>query len=886
MNIENINNEKGTVVQGDVSANNNEKVVLGVDNSSTQIFNDFVPISFRPINLASDDSMLKPQVEDFIVDRILSNRILIVQEVQEADMHDYLYELVRKLSLRTTLEALELVQNEDHSPILKALKRVDPNCIFLMNDVDAEQFQYQLEKLISISRDQNFFVIVSTNSIQARWVQSNLDINQFWFQPNAREMYNPDEIVQSISKRLTNIPFLELDDTSPRISESQSIDILKGNIYTPIQLELFLHHYSKYQSLPSDKELSSLLGDTIGNEDESVSRWFKNLKHEEKLMTIGLVLFDGVLDSQFFEAIGELVKDEDSFWKKSAPSLAVIDYKDLDFLIPFLHLESSEEGNYLSLIQDSFRRTIFQTLWHSYRRHLLIIFPKLVELLRSSYQRGTINWELFGTSERRALLRESFTSSLSDLTLIDIKASEYLLLELALSDHKWLQKIAGKSLARWRTLGKDAELFQLLSEWQTNPNLQKLLKDKLERRKHSLKKGITTSEKSIDLIKSTCAITLAEAAKYDKPNQLNSDLIQLYIELAKEDSLSVRKSINSSLGNFVSTHALQLQDVLFDVFLPEQQFHAPVGEGLGISIEKQPISTKELLENWFSRCVVNSSDLNRRKALTRRDEVISIILECWKNLDWDSQDIYTKDEIFEKVKTLLNKEGRVDLRKKVLELLIHLIQTDSSLISIYLDKIQTVISKADEKYLVELLGKIYLEQRMHLVNEDGHKWEHNAHETTYAIWPIIEERPSTEIELIIFDWVNSQHMILQRIGTLCSLEFAKILEEDEHQYVSEYRIVLAQQVAEKVRLAKRTNPIAQRTKEYEIGLGIWLRIKIFFYMIFESKENRKLLKFLLKLLRNNKQYSSLQVRIMNHKWKYKDPIGRSKKMAKWLSRFY
>jgi hypothetical protein len=148
------------------------------------------------------------------------------------------------------------------------------------------------------------------------------------------------------------------------------------------------------------------------------------------------------------------------------------------------------------------------------------------------------------------------------------------------------------------------------------------------------------------------------------------------------------------------------------------------------------------------------------------------------------------------------------------------------------------------------------------------------------------KRPLTPLEEALFVWLNSNSKIAKRFATLTFLEIARLFEKDEYEqikaYVQRQNELKARLQQERVK-GQSTTPKLPPTQP-EIGLDFWLRIKIFFYLLFEDKENKESLKDIIKLFLAE-PYSKVDLRFVIYKWESRKKGNYTSKMAKWLNKF-
>ncbi|MCJ8289266.1 MAG: hypothetical protein HRT58_08150 [Crocinitomicaceae bacterium] len=845
-------------------------------------------IAFKEIqSTESLDNDIPPKIDSKVLTALFSKRVIIFRNDGSIDMFDYQNEVSKHIQSKGSQKLFELFTNQNETSILSKLISREKGGIYFLNNIDALHIDFNLPELLAIANQKEMYFIVSTSSSKTRWELTGGQLSDCWIDIDPLQLYDIETIHTKLTERVSRLPFILKSghvDKKTLLSTTFSLKHVADKIIRPLQLNLFIRRYEKFNALPTDSELESILDEIGGHSDEIIQRWFGKLDHSQKLITIAFTLFDGVYTSQFFEAIDRFFPaNEDSIWKISAPELAALDYKDLSFLEPFIHEEVVQGNERLMSSRSDFRRVVFKTIWKTYRRHLMSVFPVLIGILSESYKGKTTNWELFGTTERRSNLRVSFVESISDLGIVQIDTAESILLDLAANGHFHLRGLVASSLAKWRAQDGDDKLFAVLKRWQENKSILAIVHEKLSRRITSVERSRAPKEEPIELIKSTVAITLSKAAEYDKKNHLNEHLIHLYIELAKDTSELVQHTVNKSLPDFIHKHVFQLKTVLFDELMQIQFYQESIATGLFNATVENVIEMKEIILDWLKACLETNSEENRRNKGTYRDNVLLTILTLIRRVINENNviELFTKEELFSIGMKLFTQEGRPIVRDSVLELLAALTAQDPTLALTQITSIHRQFKGQDRRKFVRFITLQYIEQRSRQIGGDI-QYEYKPDEFISS-WLDKLQRPLTDIETNLIQWMNGENVTAKRVATLVFLDIAGLVEESESQYIileKQRRIASAQEKVTREHKKKMTIPPVNTV----VGLGFWLRVRIVFMLLFEPKANKLALKDIIHLLFNNKGHSLAHIRLMNQKWKHHDPSGLAGKLGTWLDR--
>jgi len=563
--------------------------------------------------------------------------------------------------------------------------------------------------------------------------------------------------------------------------------------------------------------------------EEALNDWYYKLKPNEQLLAIGLSLFDGLFDDQFFAAIEVVVK---SVWQDRDASLKALDYCDLDSLRR--HFDFIDTDDQRTLVKIRFpkqRFTCLKIAWKSHRRQILSVLPVLVELVK--YTSKNFSGELYGSSVRREKLRQSVSEAISMIGLISRlgsrEAVEDNLLALAASTDVEVQEVAAQSIASWRDseyqkllasekLDIDKELFSLLERWQTKIELKQrfsalFFTDKAEEKR----------EKPEDYIRSTLAILITYASLYDTPNKLPQEIYLLFKSLSEDRNNLVKGSFKRyTLPIFIRRHLLAIRNDL-PKLASNPEFANILVEGLTDTCKFYTTEVTSLLDEWIKKIRNGDQDSSLPTNLKDRKTLIKTVILTYTSilhLD-ESSYFYTVEpnQVFEKLFEFFRIWKDVEIGKLVLDE-VYLEKVDSGKIfenllgffrfekeprvrELILDSIGKLLvqdyrSISDKVYFilpyiepgretdkfVNLLFNIYLYQRASLEGGDTHSKINGMKDFEYPLWFNLDDRKITSIENDIFTWIkDDSNRKLQLIAAQCLMEFIRDFEQKESEAV-------------------------------------------------------------------------------------------------------
>lgn len=408
--------------------------------------------------------------------------------------------------------------------------------VFLIHAITPQNINNDLSKLRESAKTN--FVIATTDYPRARWTGMGLD--DCWWQPEIHDLYTQKSLADSLWNKLNfNTKLLLKSVINPSsLSEITYEDITKTELthedITKIKEFCFeqlsdkkivtfvginncariLNQLDISQKISQEKltEIFAL----ANNQRESLKKWYNiYLSSREQLLAIGLSLFDGLFEDQFFAALEKVVED---VWQKRDASLQAIDYNDLinlsnhfefaDFIVEtnqldgFKFVQTQETENQLVfrkivLNRSDERRLLFEVAWDSHRRQILTTLPTLVNFIKESVQSNRSDWELSGGAVRRNQLYNVIIETISDLCLVSKNTTgkvQNALLELAAQREIAIQDVAARSINRWyqyvRGQEFEQELFKTLQQFYylTISKQKELIDDRKKRDSQPIKK--------------------------------------------------------------------------------------------------------------------------------------------------------------------------------------------------------------------------------------------------------------------------------------------------------------------------------------------------------------------------------------------------------------
>ena len=813
-----------------------------------------------------------PVFTEAVTDLVNDKRLLIIKGDAHFDAVNFSKQVAYVLhQAHPKHKVIELIENEENTALLDQFKKHEKQKIVILNNLHPNHIQYELGKLINISEDKGSFYIITTESAQDIWLKAGEYAQRIWYNIPENDHYDHHDLVDWFTEKLTQLPssFItnEIINSSSRLSDHLTVNDVVKLLNTPQKLNIFLNTCRTQTGLFTGHQLKQIINSLNQDQAEVISKWFNNLKHDQKIVALSAALFNGLFCNQYFEVLTEMIKS--TFWRQSSQALEAIDYYSLDFLKVFFRFEQADEGQLLIAQNPDTRVNILKTAIDLYPRHIEMALMMFSKIMQTSYTKNYANWDLYGTVQKRALLRQVFIETTRDIGINQLTNIESIYLELATSDNRFIQGIAAKSLAQYRYFNEDELLFKTVQYWREDESIS-------NRMALFLQNSNNRNTDSVLAIKTMTIRTLAYAADYDEPNKLHGTILDHLIQFAADPDPKVQEAVADVLPKFIRYHSQQLRHQIFDQLMPNPLYGTSISYGLELAYLYAPEELKPVIHHWLSICT--NSNTGQHKIAHQR-QVLVTILDMLSEIDLDLEGGFTIDELYQVTTTLLKTKNYFKISHHILALLAHIQSNDW--IKAY-DKIpQTLalLSKRQEKQLIELWTVEYLRERLALENAPFTVLV-NGYE--FPSWPKLSQRPLTQIEETLFIWLNSKSKTAQKFAAQVFLDFAYVLENEEHSGIKKYNAIQRQLHEQSVRQpASNQSTIAAYGNEN--GLGLWLRFKIFLYLLFENKANRDRLKDIIKTFQAG-HYSKFDLQLVIHKWKTRYKGDLSMKLAKWLDK--
>jgi hypothetical protein len=576
-------------------------------------------------------NFLSPEFCHMALQHFASRRILILSASPQVNSADLPRQVARALVTEQKYmdyKIFEVSPDLDLTGLDRQLcsQTSEPRILILPN-LKPNNLKVRFSQLHSAAQQSNTLILVTTESSAAAWQASpQPDATDYGFIVDADSVYAQDQLLIWFKEKL--------DTHKIHLQNPRDLNLLFELPKAPEQLEALLELLRQKADAYSGTQAFSVTAQDLktsfqesGDGFKLIQQLYNGLSQREKLLALGLGLFDNLFEDQFFAALECVVAD---VWQKRDSSLQALDYEDLlnlqDRLFRFLQTKSSNRQ--IELKGSDYRYLLFKAAWGSHQRRILNALPTLQKVAEGSINR--FDAALYGTAIRRQHLRTSISETLSDVGRITVSAVEDILIELAITGNYYLQEVSAYAIARWHDseqegIESDYLFLDTLSRWaEVNSRVYDYASSYVFGMQSTEKRNKESAQAiARQHIQSTLALIVSYAASYDPRGHLHEKLIVIVTQLLQNSNNLVRDRVSYQLlPNIVSTHFSQLEEKKFFQRIIDQGNEILI-DGLGISFaaayQTNPDAVLAILEQWKTSAgscprKVNAATLEDRDA--------------------------------------------------------------------------------------------------------------------------------------------------------------------------------------------------------------------------------------------------------------------------------
>lgn len=662
------------------------------------------------------------------------------------------------------------------------LRQTDEPTIFVLNDMHPVDVDHDLSALVTAARNNSHFVIATTHS--SRHVWANID-PQHWCSVANGDAYSAEYLERLLRRELedhaSGFPdFLKAHLENDELVPGTRIRHAAMRIHHPLRIMTFAQELGQIP-LPQDiSEIHERL-EALDGSRNALRKWFLRLDHDEQVLTLGLALFHGLFDDQMFAGVERLIE---SIWRRRDPRQKTYDYTDLIQVGAYFRLEGIRHGRPFRIeVSPDHLQELFQLAWDFHRRRLMSSLPALVEIARDAvrdrprldigedpeqdapareteesieeaaratrWYRTQTGVELFGSPRRNRQLRASISAALAQIGELSIEAVKVVLRNLGTDGYRGSQEIVAQTVSRWREstpTNLASQLFDLLRDW--------------ERARVRKELGVSDQDKSN--LGTTVALALGYAGRFDPPNALHEELVDLLVKLAtRNEEVSIRSALRDPvIPRLIAWHPRKLAATVEGHLALHSELRLAVAQGYAEAYAHRTTEVMELLDTWHEQVLSDSLEWATKCG-------VGVIVARAYGFIHPSRDStgWTLEAILERLRAFLSQERNREIRHAAFAAAFSQFQGNLADGALPLRRLVDETSLlADRPYLMRLLARLYLDERLKAgPGEDVVSVEGKS----YDLWITAESpRPLTGVELCLYQWLlDGSHPVTQQIAT-------------------------------------------------------------------------------------------------------------------------
>jgi len=685
------------------------------------------------------------------------NRLLVISGADIEEKYDFIQYLAWCLSKQGkrfnqgNTPAIFKWQHGSVRQIESKFQKSKNPSIYLFIQVSPQEVGPEFLSIIkNASTSTQHCVIVTTERHKDVWKLSEEEENLYWKEFTTNQLYNLNDLIKALFKAFKKEEFQDWNKIEVSLQQQilkTNFDKLKepGNLnlvdhftfqkiteklQTPKKITLFVNVlYKELQN--KEQELNEAFIDKlIGKIQAShkINYWYYHiLNSREQLLALGLNLFSGLREDQFFAALEEVVEN---VWQKRNPDLQALDYCDLDNLRNFFTIPITKDSRSQEIKSDIPRRSqLFKVAWKCHGRQILATLPIITNLVKNSVANRSFHSQLYGTQELSEKIQTVLTETVSEIGYISPIAVRDTLRQFAADNEREVQEVAVYAIARWYALGREKELFEILNAWLNECASIPKKQENTQNQEQS------AELQESDYIRTTVALTIGYATKdYDLPNAHKHSesyyhLLKQLSDLQKDDhdDHPAYVSFCSYLPIIVSRHFAQ--QPLRDSLCYMAQYRNLVGtisDILAKEYQTRPKEVLDILETWQQ----NQDNRLLIHSLSAREHLLSTIALSYGKIDCN-ENVYpfSATQAFKCLQDILQK-GILVRQAVITAIGMKLRQKFEEIEPLFFNTIPQLVDYEHEyQKIVDILTVIYLEQNAiqgsNLIEIAMHRWVKN-----------------------------------------------------------------------------------------------------------------------------------------------------------------
>lgn len=638
--IKDIQSGRDTII-GDINKTINQYIQQQNDWVERESLEEYkVPYFPSPINI------------ELLVKQILNQRLLVLGGDHE-DKSDLALHLALKLreyilisyshcsessisiwEWNSSLNTQSLFAGIRREGIQELKKHKNAPGIFILPEI---QPQHHLNQIHQAAVTGNSYVIATAKAPVDKWAITEHQKQLFWWEPSQETtLYKPQDLGIAIVDKLKD---KKLSSDVTLYLQQLVADKLQTFASVADCIQLLSN---EKRSLSRETVLKAVENAQKGREI-NLKEWFRNLDMREQLLALGLNLFDGLFEDQFFAALEQVVRN---VWQQRDSTLRALDYCDLENLGNYfefskitaydyqpnnLKFVKTDEGaieveiSRIEIRNPNNRRLLFKIAWETHQRLIVSTLSEIVQIVKESVTQEHSNWELYGNSIRRNQLHSTIAQTISDISLVStsaIAAVKDALLQLASHPAFEVRNVAAIALAKWYLEARDRELLATLQQFwsiavETKPDSQE-------------------TEEWQNYIGSTVVMTISYAAINATNDIFKKEFISWLKELSESKSPIVRAYFGyHTLSYLVPVHLSNLQETLKEIAQNHSDFNDAIARSLLLAYKVKPQDVQEILDLWYKESQKNLSTANNNTAKIEFGRLMATVALTYGGIEYE-----------------------------------------------------------------------------------------------------------------------------------------------------------------------------------------------------------------------------------------------------------
>lgn len=707
------------------------------------------------------------------------------------------------------LPVLEWIPSSEPSVLLYRLRTEKDRAVFVLPEIQPHQVGYDLAAVREAASSARHVLIATTEIGRSAWKLGAAE-EPLWHALEPDGLFDREALIGALERqleplvaRLPRDSFEEVADTGGCRLGGVELRTLAERLRTPGNVSVFGQQLAATIADPDATVNAAVIDGLVADatsKDERVKKWFITLPHHQQLLALGLALFAGLYDDQFFAAMERWVTEVRD---RRDPSLKAFDYSDLERLENFFWLVEGEVGGTrVESRWPGLRRTLLRTAWGTHRRQIVGALGVLTRLVVDAGEAR--DWELNGTEERRRRVRATVGEVLSDLGTISLSAVEPALLRLASDRETSVQLVAAEAVARWREFERlctrgaarsraaqarprgreghegDAQLFELLARWQREARVRGMMESMLKGRDERDNRGSSAQ------VRSTIAFAAGFATRHDEPNRLIDPLSDLLRELSTDGNRVVRRRFGGyTLPLAASLHLPQLRGFIRELVREQPDTRWFVGASLAFAYRTAPGEVLATLDAWHAECEAKRPKYIDLDTVSERDGVLMTLAYTYGELEYERGGPLTVETGFGRLQKILATERHPAVRGAVVRAIAEQAENRFAVVETMLVDVLGAASPRERNEIVQIFTRMYLEQRAEL--EGGSDDEIEVNERIFPVW-LDRARPLTDIERAMNRWMkDGAHPAAQQVALQATVSFVQHVDQEEANQVARLR---------------------------------------------------------------------------------------------------